>query len=312
MPSHNKDSYIHKIDQQHDSHRKTQNLYNEIRFATAWRVLTTSEHASRGWGWDIRELMFYDNSGCKGSPIDSSQGKPIESRNCCTGNTNYAAERAFDGDISNQWGGRQDSDGFLWLGLDFSPITVKVRCLKLRQHTSFGADKVYIQARDNEGKWEDAWIEDIVLSSDGDTVSTISINYPIESESPSEAPTNFKYETEITRATAWRILTTGEYTTKSWGWDVRQLIFYDNLGCEGSPIDVSQATLIDSGSATNGYGPDKVFNDDTSSSITNMWAGRRDNDGLFWIGLDFRSITVKVRCLKLHQRSDVGASRIHI
>merc|ERR1712156_73758 len=158
-----------------------------------------------------------------------------------------------------------------------------------------------------DGTWKNAWIEENLP----DTVipgpnfyNEISLNYqsltpsPTSSYSPS-APPSQSYE-EITSATGWRVWAPDYDTYLGWVWDVNEIQFYDNLDCTGSMIDISGGTPIDSNNAGPGWGPQNAFDD----NLNNVWGGRPDSDGIYFIGMDFGSSSKQVKCLKLYRLSD--------
>jgi len=110
--------------------------------AKKWRLYTTS---TQSYGiWDVDEVQFYSDWQCL-SFIQG--GTPIDSGNAGSG---WEARRAFgDGLI---WGGRADSTGTFWIGLDFgSDKTVK--CIKLKS-TSKPATWVGVQMYTTRNQWE--------------------------------------------------------------------------------------------------------------------------------------------------------------
>ena len=100
---------------------------------------------------------------------------------------------------------------------------------------------------------------------------------------------------EITSANGWRIWTPDFDTFSGWVLDVPELEFYDNLSCDGSPLDTSGVTYVESGNAGGGWGPSNAFDGFTGSA----WGGRPDADDTFYVGVDFGSAR-EVRCVKLY------------
>ena len=159
--------------------------FEEITEATGWRIWAPDYDTSAGWAWDVAELEFYDNFDCTGTPIDSSEGSLIESGNAGGG---WTAGNAFDGYTGSAWGGRPDSDGLFYLGLNFGQKLKQVLCVKLYKRDKYVIN-VRVQAYKN-GIWKNAWIENDLPSSG--TFSIISMDHktipsppPSISESPS-------------------------------------------------------------------------------------------------------------------------------
>ena len=129
------------------------NSFEEIVDATGWRVWASNFDTSSSYAWGIYELEFYGSFDCTGTPINSSEGTPLDSKNAGSG-----PEPAFDGNTSSGgWGGRRDSNDLYYLGLDFGTKLQQVRCVKLYQKNNH-AKTVRVQAY-KDGKWKNAWIE---------------------------------------------------------------------------------------------------------------------------------------------------------
>ena len=126
--------------------------FEEITEATGWRVWASKFDTPSGWVWDVPELLFYDNFDCTGTPINSSEGSPIDSGNA---GSRLGAENAFDGNTRSKWGGRHNSDKLFYLGLDFGEKLKQVHCVKLHQSSSHYANNIRVQAYKN-GSWKNA------------------------------------------------------------------------------------------------------------------------------------------------------------
>ena len=157
----------------------------EITSSTAWRIFSPSSDLNSGWNWDIPELKLFDNLECSGSPVDTSQGTPIDSAHAGGG---WVPGNAFDNSNWSAWGGRPDSNDNFWLGIEFNS-KVEVRCIKLYQGTPAYSDKIRIQAKDDEGIWQDAWIEELGPPAEDGDVSIIPINYNPPTSAPTKKPT---------------------------------------------------------------------------------------------------------------------------
>ena len=112
---------------------------------------------------------------------------------------------------------------------------------------------------------------------------------------------------EITSASQWRVWAPDYDTYSGWVLEVLELEFYDNLSCNGSPIDTSQGTALDSSNAGSGWGPSNAFD----GWYSNSWGGRADSNGVFHVGLDFGQVQ-EVRCIKLYRRDTHYASNVRI
>jgi hypothetical protein len=104
---------------------------------------------------------------------------------------------------------------------------------------------------------------------------------------------------EIISATGWRVWAPEFDTYSGWALDIAEIEFYNNLHCSGASIDTSQGTAIDSGNAhPSAWGPQNAFDGREGST----WGGRSDENGIFYIGMDFGNNMKQVRCVKLHTR----------
>ena len=98
--------------------------------------------------------------------------------------------------------------------------------------------------------------------------------------------------TEFPSLFGWRIWTTPEHIPDStWLWDVSEIEFYDNVGCTGDAIPNS-GSPIDSGNAGDAWGPEQAFGGGGT------WGGRQDEDGAYWIGMQFEN-SIAVKCVRV-------------
>ena len=100
--------------------------------------------------WDVNTLQFYSDSAC--SILEGSSQKIASSWNLSP------PSNAFDGDIETIWSGRQNSDGIIWIGLDFGNMrdNTSIKCVKIsdgsknsNQHNS--ARKVFFEYHQSGG-----------------------------------------------------------------------------------------------------------------------------------------------------------------
>ena len=71
--------------------------------------------------WELAWLKFYDSNECAAPKVE---GTAIASKIYTS--EEYSTERAFDGSKETKWGGPQDTDGNIWLGMRF-PAAKQVR-----------------------------------------------------------------------------------------------------------------------------------------------------------------------------------------
>jgi hypothetical protein len=65
-------------------------------------------------------------------------------------------------------------------------------------------------------------------------------------------------------------------------------------------------TAIDSANAGDGYTPDNAFGPEEP------WGGRPDEQDVFWIGMDFGSANVTVKCLIVDQTMETAAMEVTV
>jgi hypothetical protein len=110
----------------------------------------------------------------------------------------------------------------------------------------------------------------------------------------------------IATATGWRLWTPEQFTLRGWTWDIIRIRFYASADCSAdSEVDTSSGTPIDSGNAGTGWGPSNAFG-------SWRWGGRSDDQGLFWIGMDFADASVSVRCVVLEQVAQNAATELRV
>mmetsp|Transcript_4715 Transcript_4715/g.5407 ORF Transcript_4715/g.5407 Transcript_4715/m.5407 type:complete len:557 (-) Transcript_4715:154-1824(-) len=151
--------------------------YDQITSGTGWRIWAPDYDTYSGWVWDVKELEFYDNLSCSGSPITG--GNAIDSGNAGAG---WSADNAFNG-RGGTWGGRSDGNDIFYIGLRFGSTSKTVRCLKLYQTDTHVALEVRVQVFKNE-RWTNAWIAS-GLTSD---LNTISLDYSSAPTPPTPTP----------------------------------------------------------------------------------------------------------------------------
>jgi len=110
---------------------------------------------------------------------------------------------------------------------------------------------------------------------------------------------------EISESTKWRIWAPEHHTLKGWVWDVKDLEFYSDLDCTDTKFN--DGTPIDSGNAGQYWGPERALDDDDGSA----WGGRKDQFGLFWIGMDFNTLR-GVRCVSFLDSPDKGVKELRV
>lgn len=109
--------------------------------------------------WDINDLAFYDNYNCTGSKLNN--GRPIESGHYPS---SYVPARAFDGNTSTIWGGQEDEDSLLWLGMEYN-ISRKVSCVSILDIDDRGVRELRVQAWQNSiATWQNIMIIKLLQS----------------------------------------------------------------------------------------------------------------------------------------------------
>ena len=93
-------------------------------------------------------------------------------------------------------------------------------------------------------------------------------------------------------------------------WDVAELEFYASADCSGDKMPNDDGTPISSGYNLSGTGqegnsPMQAF------GPSEIWGGRPDNDGDFWLGKSFSS-PVSVKCVKVQNDNNWAKSQIQV
>merc|ERR1712038_1387347 len=117
--------------------------------SSQWRILALSLGRSHVPIWDIYTLEMYSSKDCTGEILDG--GKPIHSGQ--HPDTRYNPESAFDGNPNTLWGGRRDSEGLLWLGMEYEDGEKTVECVRYNEMGSHGTTQVAVQALDPDIGW---------------------------------------------------------------------------------------------------------------------------------------------------------------
>ncbi len=152
--------------------------YKKILQAKGWRVWAPNFHSSSGWGWAVKNLSFFSDLECQS--FITPTGTPINSANA---GFSFQPENAFDLSESTTWGGRVDSNEIFWLGMMFDSLKT-VQCIKILSGNNH-VFELRVQAyNDEEGAWENAWIQDSVTSGE----NIIKLAYSAEA-SPTTKPT---------------------------------------------------------------------------------------------------------------------------
>jgi len=179
-----------------------------LESSSKWKLIVDGSEAERTFLWDVVELEFYSDYDCAPTfKIDMSSGEPIDSMHY-SGNAGWGPENAFDGNLNSRWGGRQDSKGKLWIGMDFATNDVRVRCFKLTQFGGNHANELSVQSyRDDTDQWETVFKADDLYSSGwnetdqfGDILNVNAISLPAHALSlaPSLNPTQIPSATPST------------------------------------------------------------------------------------------------------------------
>ena len=161
-----------------------------------WRIFASTSQVENEGGWDVKELEFYENEGCSGSPLDQDLGTPIDSGNV---DEYYSAIWNAEGAFGyGSWGGQPDEDDKFWLGKQFdSPVDVK--CVKIENmgYEEYGANKVRVQRLDGE-EWKTVGIGEN-LNTDAGATNSISIEEDAEQtvDCSQNGSDKFFYKTKI-------------------------------------------------------------------------------------------------------------------
>lgn len=150
---------------------------NNLLESSRWKLVVEESQAEVTYLWDVVELELYSDYDCTSSfKLDLTDGEPIDSMHY-SGSGDWGPENAFDGDVNSRWGGRQDATGRFWIGIDFVPNTLRVRCIKLTQFGGNHANELSLQNyREKADRWETV-LEVKDLYSSGGTRRTDSVTY---------------------------------------------------------------------------------------------------------------------------------------
>ena len=97
----------------------------------------------------------------------------------------------------------------------------------------------------------------------------------------------------ISRSNGWRIWAPEYHVVSHSRWGVRKLEFYSSNDCTGSKVNPNgEAIHSNSYKGTSPSFAEPAFAD------TGAWAGKQDEDGVFWIGMIF-SEEILVQCVKV-------------
>ena len=94
----------------------------------------------------------------------------------------------------------------------------------------------------------------------------------------------------ISSSNGWRVWAPDFHTINPDRWGMKKIEFYSDDECDGTPLNMN-GEAIDSDNY--GNGPDSAFNDNTD-----VWTGKKDSTGAFWIGMRFDNKRT-VKCVKL-------------
>jgi len=111
--------------------------------------------------------------------------------------------------------------------------------------------------------------------------------------------------TEFPLSMGWRIWTIPDHIPESsWSWDVSEIEFYGNVDCTGDAIPNS-GSPVDSGNAGGGWGADQAFGGGW------LWGGRPDEDGVYWIGMEYEN-PVSVKCVRVLNSGGPAAAELRV
>ena len=101
--------------------------------------------------------------GCTGDKIEAN-GSPIDSNHYPA--SRYQPISAFDDNDDTIWGGRADTQGLLWVGMEWNNGEIvgpnDVKCVKYNDWTGHGSKKVTVQSwSPNGNKWKDIVVKNV-------------------------------------------------------------------------------------------------------------------------------------------------------
>jgi len=251
----------------------------DIGESEKWRIWTRDTSI-----WDVKDLAFYENANCEGAEFNT--GTSISSGYA----DSHEPGNAFDTSEASLWGGRGDTSGNLWVGMEFQSLK-EIHCVSFLDGTNNGATDFRIQAWEgSSNSWKTVKRSNHQPGHRQDIVLAV------------EAGSDDSVLYDIVTAEKWRIWTKDLPGV----WDVSDLSFYGNANCAGAEFDTG--TPISSGYGQNGaFGPENAF--DTSE--TSVWGGRWDVNRHFWIGMDYHSLK-EVRCISFLDKAKNGATEFRI
>lgn len=89
------------------------------------------------------------------------------------------------------------------------------------------------------------------------------------------------------------------------GWDVSILAFYGNYDCMGS--ELNDGRPIESGHYSSSHVPADAFDGNNST----LWGGDGDEDGLFWLGMEF-NVDATINCVSILDISGRGVTELRV
>lgn len=133
--------------------------FEEIMSSNKWRIWAAKNQLDNENVWDVNDLAFYDTHNCMGSKLN--YGQPIESGHY---SDSYVPANAFDGNTTTRWGGDEDEDGLLWLGMEFDILT-QINCISILDVSGRGVTELRVQAwKNNTATWRNALISKNLVS----------------------------------------------------------------------------------------------------------------------------------------------------
>lgn len=148
-----------------------------------WRIWAPKAHSLNGWSWAVTNLSFYSDLQCQN--IISPTGVAIDSGNA---GFSYLPINAFTS--SGTWGGRVDNDDAFWIGMEFNSFK-SVKCVTMTSKTNH-VTEIRVQSYiESEGKWENAWIENILDTNSWKVTTEIKLDYGSDEAQPIAAPSTY-------------------------------------------------------------------------------------------------------------------------
>jgi len=139
--------------------------FKKIASSSKWRVWVPRQHTKRGL-WDINTLEFHSNLDCTETIL--TDGTAISSGHAGPG---WVPEHVFDNNDNTRWGGRDDSNNLLWVGMEFADIK-QVRCVSLLDSGPNGVTDLRVQAWETStSSWQNVMIVNNYQSGQRNTIS---------------------------------------------------------------------------------------------------------------------------------------------